>query len=127
MNSNVDPPRPAAPEHDTLEPGERAPENPAPAPFPQSRVQVHGFVAVDHAEDLAQVSPELLLVGHVQYVGDPVRPDGSVSLCELQGTDMNAPSLGDQVLARVRTFDFGAKDGIPAVTILYPIDFLPAT
>lgn len=56
-----------------------------------------------------------------------IEPDGSVSLCELQGTDMNAPNLGDQVLARVRTFDFGAKEGIPAVTILYPIDFLPAT
>jgi hypothetical protein len=26
---------------------------------------------------------------------------------------------------RVRTFDFGAKE-VPAVTIVYPIDFLPA-
>jgi outer membrane biosynthesis protein TonB len=55
-----------------------------------------------------------------------IEPDGSVSLCELQGTDMNAPNLSAQVLDRVRTFDFGAKEGIPAVTILYPIDFLPA-
>jgi hypothetical protein len=55
-----------------------------------------------------------------------IEPDGSVSLCELQGTDMNAPTLSAQVLDRVRTFDFGAKDGIAAVTILYPIDFLPA-
>jgi hypothetical protein len=55
-----------------------------------------------------------------------IEPDGRVSLCELQGTDMNAPNLSAQVLDRVRTFDFGAKDGIPAVTILYPIDFLPA-
>jgi hypothetical protein len=31
------------------------------------------------------------------------------------------------VVERVRTFDFGAKEGIPAVTIIYPIDFLPAT
>jgi hypothetical protein len=56
-----------------------------------------------------------------------IEPDGSVSLCELEGTDMDAPSLSTQVVGRVRTFDFGAKDGIPAVTILYPIDFLPAT
>jgi hypothetical protein len=56
-----------------------------------------------------------------------IEPNGSVSLCELQGTDMNAPNLSSQVLARVRTFDFGAKEDIPAVTILYPIDFLPAT
>ena len=55
-----------------------------------------------------------------------IEPDGSVTLCELDGTDMNAPALAAQVLDRVRTFDFGAKD-VPAVTILYPIDFLPAT
>ncbi len=56
-----------------------------------------------------------------------IEPDGSVSLCELQTTDMNAPQLSVQVVERVRTFDFGAKEGIAAVTILYPIDFLPAT
>jgi hypothetical protein len=56
-----------------------------------------------------------------------IEPDGSVSLCELQSTDMKAPQLSAQILTRVRNLDFGAKDGIPAVTILYPIDFLPAT
>jgi hypothetical protein len=56
-----------------------------------------------------------------------IEPDGSVSLCELQATDMKAPQLSTQVVARVGTFDFGAKDGVPAITILYPIDFLPAT
>ena len=56
-----------------------------------------------------------------------IEPDGSVSLCELQSTDMNAPQLLAQVVERVRTFDFGAKDDISAITILYPIDFLPAT
>jgi hypothetical protein len=30
------------------------------------------------------------------------------------------------VVARVKTFDFGAKQGVPPVTIVYPIDFLPA-
>jgi hypothetical protein len=55
-----------------------------------------------------------------------IEPDGSVSLCELQSTNMNAPSLATQVVARVRSFDFGAKE-VPAVTVLYPIDFLPAT
>ncbi len=56
-----------------------------------------------------------------------IEPDGSVSLCMLQASDMNAPQLSAQVVERVKTFDFGAKDGIPAITILYPIDFLPAT
>jgi len=55
-----------------------------------------------------------------------IEPDGSVSLCELQSSDMDAPNLVTQVLDRVRTFDFGAKEDIVAVTIIYPIDFLPA-
>jgi hypothetical protein len=55
-----------------------------------------------------------------------IEPDGSVSLCGMQSTDMNAPQLSAQVVERVRTFDFGAKEDIPAVTIVYPIDFLPA-
>jgi outer membrane biosynthesis protein TonB len=55
-----------------------------------------------------------------------IEPDGSVSLCELQSSDMDAPGLVTQVIDRVRTFDFGAKEDIVAVTIIYPIDFLPA-
>ena len=55
-----------------------------------------------------------------------IEPDGSVSLCELHSSDMDAPLLADQVVDRVRTFDFGAKEDIVAVTIIYPIDFLPA-
>jgi hypothetical protein len=53
-----------------------------------------------------------------------IEPDGSVSICNLQSSDMNAPLLADQVVARVLGFDFGAKD-VPPITILYPIDFLP--
>ena len=55
-----------------------------------------------------------------------IEPDGSVSFCEVQSTDMKAPGLATQVVERVKTFDFGAVEGIPAITILYPIDFLPA-
>jgi hypothetical protein len=54
-----------------------------------------------------------------------IEPSGAVSFLELQSTDMNAPTLVQQVLDRVRTFDFGAKD-VAAITIVYPIDFLPA-
>ena len=54
-----------------------------------------------------------------------IEPDGSVSMCVLQSTDMDAPDLAAQVVGRVRTINFGAKD-VPAVTIVYPIDFLPA-
>jgi outer membrane biosynthesis protein TonB len=55
-----------------------------------------------------------------------IEPDGSVSFCALQSSDMNAPVLANQVVQRVGTFDFGAKEDIAAVTIIYPIDFLPA-
>jgi hypothetical protein len=56
-----------------------------------------------------------------------IEPDGSVSMCVLQSTDMDAPNLADQVVNRVRTIDFGAKEGVQALTIVYPIDFLPAS
>ncbi len=55
-----------------------------------------------------------------------IEPDGSVSMCTLQSTDMDAPDLATQVVGRVRTINFGAKEGVPTVTIVYPIDFLPA-
>lgn len=54
-----------------------------------------------------------------------IEPDGSVSTCVLQSTDMKAPELSTQVVDRVKTINFGAKD-VQALTIVYPIDFLPA-
>jgi len=55
-----------------------------------------------------------------------IEPNGSVSLCQLHSSDMGAPVLAEQVVDRVKGFDFGAKEDIVAVTIIYPIDFLPA-
>jgi hypothetical protein len=54
-----------------------------------------------------------------------IEPDGAVSLCLLHASNMNAPDLAAQVVERVKTFNFGAKV-VPPVTIIYPIDFLPA-
>jgi len=56
-----------------------------------------------------------------------IEPDGSVSMCMLQSTDMDAPDLASQVVRRVQNIDFGAKEGVLAMTIVYPIDFLPAS
>jgi len=47
-------------------------------------------------------------------------------MCTLQSSDMHAPDLASQVVARVKEINFGAKDGVQALTIVYPIDFLPA-
>jgi hypothetical protein len=55
-----------------------------------------------------------------------IEPDGSVSMCKLQSSDMKAPELAEQVVNITRTINFGAKDGVQALTISYPIDFLPA-
>jgi len=56
-----------------------------------------------------------------------IEPDGTVSLCKVENTDIDSKALSAQVVERVKTFKFGAKDGVPPVTILYPIDFLPAS
>lgn len=56
-----------------------------------------------------------------------IEPDGTVSLCKVESTDLGSKTLVDEVLARVSRFNFGPKDHVPKVTILYPIDFLPAT
>jgi hypothetical protein len=54
-----------------------------------------------------------------------IEPDGSVSMCVLQSTDMDAADLAAQVVSSVKKINFGAKD-VLTVTISYPIDFLPA-
>jgi outer membrane biosynthesis protein TonB len=55
-----------------------------------------------------------------------IEPDGAVSLCKLETTDLASPELVDKILERIRRFNFGSKEGVQKVTILYPIDFLPA-
>jgi hypothetical protein len=55
-----------------------------------------------------------------------IEPIGAVSACAVDSSNMNAPEFSAQIVERVRKFNFGAKDGVPKVTILYPIDFLPS-
>ncbi len=55
-----------------------------------------------------------------------IEPDGSVSLVKLESSNMDAPGLASGVVNRVTRFNFGPKEGVPQITILYPIDFLPA-
>lgn len=54
-----------------------------------------------------------------------IQPDGSVSMVQVQSSEMDAPDLTSGIVERVRGFDFGAKD-VPAVTIVYPMNFLPS-
>lgn len=53
--------------------------------------------------------------------------NGSVTAVKIESSDMNSPALSAGILERVKSFNFGSKPGVPKTTILYPIDFLPAT
>jgi hypothetical protein len=55
-----------------------------------------------------------------------IEPDGRVSACAVRSTDLPSAALSADVVERVLKFDFGAKAGVPSITITYPIDFLPA-
>lgn len=54
-----------------------------------------------------------------------IQPSGEVSDCEVNSSDLNHPELERKIATRVKLFNFGAKD-VDAITITYPIDFLPA-
>jgi TonB family protein len=56
-----------------------------------------------------------------------IKPDGTVSASAVDSSDMDSPELDNKIAARVKKFNFGAKEGVPTITILYPIDFLPAS
>ena len=56
-----------------------------------------------------------------------IEPNGAVSACNMESSDMDSPELEQKIVARVLKFNFGAKEEVPAVTILYPIDFLPSS
>ena len=56
-----------------------------------------------------------------------ILPNGKVSMCKVESTDLDSALLSVKIVERVKRFNFGAKEGVPKVTILYPIDFLPAS
>jgi hypothetical protein len=55
-----------------------------------------------------------------------IEPDGAVSLCKVESTELASPELVDKIVERIKKFNFGPKEGVKKMTILYPIDFLPA-
>jgi hypothetical protein len=56
-----------------------------------------------------------------------IEPGGEVSACRVESTDLASATLTAEVVDRVKKFNFGPKAGVPRLTILYPIDFLPAS
>ncbi len=55
-----------------------------------------------------------------------IETSGAVSMCKVENTDLASPDLVAKIVARIKRFNFGPKEGVPKITILYPIDFLPA-
>ena len=55
-----------------------------------------------------------------------IEADGSVSMCKVESTDLDSDKLVAKIIGRIKRFNFGSKEGVAALTILYPIDFLPA-
>jgi TonB family protein len=54
-----------------------------------------------------------------------IAPSGRVTMCVVMSSSLHAPGLERKIAQRVKLFNFGAKK-VDAVTITYPIDFLPA-
>ena len=54
-----------------------------------------------------------------------ISPSGKVSKIELVSSELGSPGLERKLVSRIKMFNFGAKK-VDAVTITYPIDFLPA-
>jgi hypothetical protein len=55
-----------------------------------------------------------------------IETSGAVSICKVESTDLASPELVAKIVERIKRFNFGPKEGVPKMTILYPIDFLPA-
>ena len=54
-----------------------------------------------------------------------ITPDGKVVACELVSSELSAPGIERKLVARIRLFDFGAKE-VETMVVTYPIDFLPS-
>jgi hypothetical protein len=55
-----------------------------------------------------------------------IETSGAVSMCKVESTDLASPELVAKIVERIKRFNFGPKEGVLKMTILYPIDFLPA-
>ncbi|MEL7023411.1 MAG: TonB family protein [Pseudomonadota bacterium] len=54
-----------------------------------------------------------------------ISPEGVVTSCEIESSDLNNPDLERKLVQRVKLFRFEAKD-VEAITTTKPIDFFPA-
>jgi len=54
-----------------------------------------------------------------------IAPSGQVTGLTIVSSELKKPDVEEKLLARIRTFDFGAKD-VNVMVVNYPLDFLPS-
>ena len=54
-----------------------------------------------------------------------ISPSGGVIDCRVLSSELKTPELEGKLLARIRQFDFGAKD-VDQMVVTWPVDFLPS-
>jgi hypothetical protein len=54
-----------------------------------------------------------------------IAPSGAVVDCRIEASELHLPELESKLLARIRQFDFGAKD-VDQMIVTWPVDFLPS-
>jgi len=54
-----------------------------------------------------------------------IAPAGQVTDLRIVSSELKSADLERKLLARIRQFDFGAKD-VDAITVTWPVDFLPS-
>jgi periplasmic protein TonB len=54
-----------------------------------------------------------------------ISPSGGVVDCRVVSSELKASELENKLLARIRQFDFGAKD-VDQMVVTWPVDFLPS-
>ncbi|MET3106253.1 TonB family protein [Oxalobacteraceae bacterium GrIS 2.11] len=54
-----------------------------------------------------------------------IAPGGNVLECRIVSSELKSPELEAKLLARIRQFDFGAKD-VDQMNVTWPVDFLPS-
>ena len=84
------------------------------------------------AEGRLRVSPglECPLRKHTTLQGElvlelKIAASGSVTGLRVLSSELQAPELEARLLARIRSFDFGAKD-VEVMVVTWPVDFLPS-
>jgi TonB family protein len=55
-----------------------------------------------------------------------ISPDGKVTKCRIVSSELNNPELENQLISRIKLFQFQPRNNVDTLVVKYPIDFLPS-